>query len=76
MLVLTRKQNETIHIGADVVIKVIAAGRGKVKIGIEAPSAVRVLRGELSPHTDAQPVLEDTAARVLAAMTLRQPAAL
>jgi carbon storage regulator len=49
MLVLTRKQDEMIQIGDSIVIKVIATGRGKVKIGIEAPSNVRVLRGELSP---------------------------
>ena len=49
MLVLTRKKNETIHIGGNVVVKVIATGRGKVKIGIEAPETVRVRRGELNP---------------------------
>lgn len=49
MLVLTRKQDEMIQIGDSVVVKVIATGRGKVKLGIEAPSHVRVLRGELSP---------------------------
>ncbi len=49
MLVLTRKKNETIHIGGNVVVKVIATGRGKVKIGIEAPDSVRVRRGELNP---------------------------
>ncbi len=52
MLVLTRKQNETIHIGGNVVIKVIATGRGKVKIGIEAPNSIRVRRGELNPVED------------------------
>ena len=49
MLVLTRKQDEMIQIGDSIVIKVIATGRGKVKLGIEAPSDIRVLRGELSP---------------------------
>lgn len=49
MLVLTRKQDEMIQIGDSVVIKVISTGRGKVKLGIEAPAHVRVLRGELSP---------------------------
>ncbi len=49
MLVLTRKKNETIHIGGNVVIKVIATGRGKVKIGIAAPTTIRVRRGELVP---------------------------
>jgi len=47
MLVLTRKTAETIQIGNDVVIKVISCGRGRVKIGVEAPGDVRVVRGEL-----------------------------
>lgn len=47
MLVLTRKRGETIRIGKDVVVKVIQMGKGSVKIGIEAPAQVRVLRGEL-----------------------------
>jgi len=47
MLVLTRKSAETIHIGDDIVIKVIKTGSGSVKIGIDAPAAIRVIRGEL-----------------------------
>ena len=47
MLVLTRKQGETIRIGDSIVIKVISSGRGKAKIGIDAPATVRVIRGEL-----------------------------
>ena len=47
MLVLTRKRSEMIQIGDDVVIKVIRTGRGSVKLGIEAPGHVRVLRAEL-----------------------------
>ncbi|MFG0335856.1 MAG: carbon storage regulator [Maioricimonas sp. JB049] len=48
MLVLTRKTYEEIHIGDDIVIKVVHAGRGNVKIGVDAPGNFRVLRGELS----------------------------
>lgn len=47
MLVLTRKTGETIRIGDSIVIKLISAGRGKAKIGIDAPATTRVLRGEL-----------------------------
>lgn len=47
MLILTRKRSETIRIGDDILIKVIKTGRNTVKLGIEAPSEVRVLRGEL-----------------------------
>ena len=55
MLVLTRKRNEMIRIGDDVVVKVIKTGKGTVKIGIEAPANVRVLRGELTPFEATSP---------------------
>jgi len=47
MLVLTRKRSEMIQIGDNILIKVIRTGRSAVKIGIEAPANVRVLRAEL-----------------------------
>jgi len=47
MLVLTRKTSEMIKIGETIVVKVIHAGKNTVKIGIEAPNEVRILRGEL-----------------------------
>lgn len=49
MLLLTRKRSEVIQIGDNIVVKVVQTGRRIVKIGIEAPKDVRVLRGELSP---------------------------
>lgn len=48
MLVLTRKRTEMIQIGENIFVKVIQTGRTTVKIGIEAPADVRVLRGELT----------------------------
>ena len=56
MLVLTRKAAETIRIGDDIVIKVIKTGIGSVKIGIEAPANIRVMRGELVEDEEVQPV--------------------
>jgi len=51
MLILTRKRSETIQIGDTISIKVIKTGRSTVKIGVTAPSNVRVLRGELCDET-------------------------
>ncbi|MEM6654672.1 MAG: carbon storage regulator CsrA [Planctomycetota bacterium] len=48
MLVLTRKQQEKIQIGDDIVITVLRTKGKTVRLGIEAPSAVPVLRGELA----------------------------
>jgi carbon storage regulator CsrA len=50
MLVLSRKTHETIVIGSDIQITVISVSANRVKIGIQAPDYVRVLRSELSPR--------------------------
>lgn len=50
MLVLSRKAQQTIQIGDDVVITVVRVHGGHVRIGIEAPREVRVRRGELPPR--------------------------
>jgi carbon storage regulator len=47
MLVLTRKPGEKINIGGDVTITVCAVEGNKVRIAIDAPRQVRILRGEL-----------------------------
>ena len=60
MLVLTRKQGEVIHIGDGITVKVIKAGKGAVKIGIEAPAHVKVLRGELSEKLEKAAETEQT----------------
>lgn len=60
MLILTRKRMDEIKIGQDIVIRVIHTGKGTVKLGIEAPEGVRILRAELTefPPTSAEPSLE------------------
>jgi carbon storage regulator len=53
MLVLTRKQDEVIQIGQDVVIRVIRTGKSSVKLAIAAPGEVTIRRGEAvaaAPH--------------------------
>lgn len=47
MLVLFRKVGERIRITGDIVVVVTAIQGDRIKIGIEAPKSVRVLRGEL-----------------------------
>ena len=47
MLVLTRKRDERIVIGDDIVITVVEIRGGKVKLGVEAPSCVSVHRHEI-----------------------------
>jgi len=52
MLVLTRKQAEQIQIGENVVITILRVKGQSVRIGIEAPREVRVLRAELPKTAD------------------------
>ncbi len=47
MLVLTRKINEEIKIGTDVTIKILSINDNQIKIGVEAPKNVQILRGEV-----------------------------
>lgn len=47
MLVLTRKENESIIIGNSVKITIIRCEDGKVKLGIEAPDDVKIHREEV-----------------------------
>lgn len=52
MLVLTRKPQEKIRIGDDITITVIKTKGQGVRLGIEAPRDVPVLRGELLASHD------------------------
>lgn len=47
MLILSRKVGEEIHLGEDIVIIITEISKGNVKIGIEAPKSMAILRGEL-----------------------------
>jgi carbon storage regulator len=47
MLVLTRKLNEKIRVGDDIVVTIIQIDKGSVKIGFEAPENVAIYRDEV-----------------------------
>ncbi|WP_055668148.1 carbon storage regulator CsrA [Desnuesiella massiliensis] len=47
MLVITRKKGESILIGDNIEVTIVKAEDGTVKLAIEAPKEVRVLRKEL-----------------------------
>ena len=50
MLVLSRKESQRIRLGEEVCITIVKISGDKVRVGIEAPSDVLVLRDELEPH--------------------------
>ena len=47
MLVLTRKRNESIMIGDDIELSIVAVEGEQVKIGIKAPNHIEVHRKEV-----------------------------
>jgi carbon storage regulator len=48
MLVLSRKIGQRVKIGDGIVVTVVAARGGHVRLGVEAPGDVTILREELS----------------------------
>ena len=52
MLVLSRKECEKIQLGNDITLTVVKVSGDKVRLGIEAPSNVKVLRNELELYED------------------------
>jgi carbon storage regulator len=59
MLILTRQVGEDIVIGEAVTVSVLGIKQGQVRLGIQAPKQIKVLRGELL--TDAERSAPDTA---------------
>ena len=56
MLVLSRKKDEKIVIGDSITLMVIEIRGDKVRLGIEAPRDVKVVRGELKEECESLPV--------------------
>ena len=52
MLVLSRRTGERILIGDDVAITVVRIGPNSVRIGIEAPRSMNIVREELCDFSD------------------------
>jgi len=47
MLIITRKLNEEINIDGEITIKIISISDNQVKLGIEAPKDVQIVRKEV-----------------------------
>ena len=67
MLVLSRKENECIKLGDSITVTVVRVSGDKVRLGIEAPANILVLRGELEQEplkqsrADARPAADAAA---------------
>jgi carbon storage regulator len=72
MLVLSRKAGEAIVLGGNIRIYVLSIEHDRIKLGVDAPPDVLVLRSELIPEQGGQQA-PDSVPAVPHAVTLRQP---
>jgi len=56
MLILTRRPGETILFGDNIHVTVVDVDRNQVRIGIDAPQEVKIVREELLAEDDGQDV--------------------
>jgi carbon storage regulator len=49
MLVLSRRERERVRLGESIVLTIVRVSGDKVRLGIEAPADLLVLRDELDP---------------------------
>lgn len=66
MLVLTRKVNESIMIGDDIKVVLLGIEGDRAKLGIDAPSSMRIFRMEMLTKT-----IEENKAAVVTQVDLR-----
>jgi len=58
MLVLMRRPGESIHIGPDIVVTLVALERNRARIGIEAPREVPIDREEIAEKKRAERLVD------------------
>ncbi len=54
MLVLTRKKKQSVILGDDIEIQILEVSGEQVRIGIKAPTTLRILRKEIYTEIHAQ----------------------
>jgi carbon storage regulator len=70
MLVLSRKESQRIRLGDSIVVTIVKISGDKVRVGIEAPADVLILRDELEARTP----LTQLSARTADAQNIALPA--
>lgn len=71
MLVLTRKLKEQIRVGNEITITILRVSGKSVRVGIEAPREVRVVRAELPGLDEPHTVAEESTEEVVPAIVVR-----
>lgn len=59
MLVLSRRETQRIKLGKSIIVTVVRVTGDKVRLGIEAPPDVLILREELDPHQTSGAIEEE-----------------
>jgi len=70
MLVLSRKQQQEIAIGENITITVIKIKGNTVRLGIDAPRDVKVVRGELPCHSEIEVDVPESSEEQVANVTV------
>ncbi len=58
MLVITRKHNQSFHIGDNITVRIVDISRSCVRIGIDAPKDMDIYRSELRAYTETKPATQ------------------
>ena len=61
MLVLSRRESQRLKLGDSIILTIVRVSGDKVRLGIEAPSDLLVLREELEPFEEAVEAVPATA---------------
>lgn len=69
MLVLTRKPGERIVIDNDIVIEVLEVQGNRIRIGVQAPQGVTILRSELLEGKGTMPARVERGTKELASIS-------
>jgi len=73
MLILSRRESECIHLGDDIVLTIVRVSGEKVRIGVEAPPHIKILRNELELSKPSQASSESDVTGVTMPTELASP---
>jgi carbon storage regulator len=69
MLVLSRKSGERIHIGENITLTIVRIDPNNVRLGIDAPRDLNIVREELCVPATSSVLLEEETQKVATAST-------
>lgn len=58
MLVISRKPNQSFHIGDNITVTIVRIGPSTVRVGIDAPDSINIQRSELRAYRETKPATQ------------------